>query len=62
MLEHVSRDKLVRIHSLSRLQDIFEEKLKKVTRFLLVLDDIWELNDAECWETLLDPMNFELLY
>ncbi|XP_078170347.1 putative disease resistance RPP13-like protein 1 [Carex rostrata] len=56
MLEHVSRDGHAGIHSLNRLQEILEEKLKKVTRFLLVLDDIWELKDAKCWETLLDPM------
>ncbi|KAF3337554.1 Disease resistance protein RGA2 [Carex littledalei] len=56
MLEHVSRDRHAEIHSLNRLQEILEEKLKKVTRFLLVLDDIWELKDAKCWETLLDPM------
>ncbi|KAF3337553.1 disease resistance RPP13-like protein 1 [Carex littledalei] len=58
MLEHVSRDRHAEIHSLNMLQEILEEKLKKVNRSLLVLDGMWELKDAKCWETLLAPMRF----
>jgi NB-ARC domain len=56
ILEHVTRDRHVGIHSLNMLQQILEERLKKVNRFLIVLDDILELKDGTCWETLLAPM------
>ncbi|KAJ3708892.1 hypothetical protein LUZ61_012597 [Rhynchospora tenuis] len=58
MLEHVSRDRHAGIHSLNMLQEILVEKLKKVSRFLLVLDDMWELKDRKGWETLLAPLRF----
>ncbi|KAJ1704374.1 hypothetical protein LUZ63_004153 [Rhynchospora breviuscula] len=58
MLEHVSRDRHAGIHSLNMLQEILVEKLKKVSQFLLVLDDMWELRDRKGWETLLAPLRF----
>lgn len=58
MLEHVTRDRHAQIHSLNMLHEILEEQLKKVNRFLLVLDDMWELKDGKCWETVLAPLRF----
>ncbi|KAJ4798235.1 Disease resistance protein (CC-NBS-LRR class) family [Rhynchospora pubera] len=58
ILEHVSRDRHAGIHSLNMLQEILVEILKKVSRFLLVIDDMWELRDRKGWETLLAPLRF----